>query len=350
MSAAPLHPRTVVIGGGIAGLASAALLAREGHEVTLLEARSTLGGRVGVWEADGFRFDTGPSWYLMPEVFEHFFRLFGRSAATELTLTRLDPGYRVYFEAGGEPLDIASDRKRNEAVFEAVEPGAGAALGRYLDSAEDTYRTSVDRFLYSSFTAVRPFLVREILGRAARLGRLLLQPLDRFAAGYVRDPRLRQVLGYPAVFLGSSPAQTPALYHLMSHLDLADGVLYPQGGFGTVIERIAALAAAEGVTVISDARVTKILTRPTSRKKPAISGVRYQNAQGATVELPADIVVSGADLHHTETELVDEPLRTYPERWWKGRISGPGAVLVMLGVQGELPPWPTTPCSSPPTG
>ena len=89
--------RTVVIGGGIAGLANAALLAKDGHQVTLLEAHDTLGGRAGFWEAEGFRFETGPSWYLMPEVFEHFYRLMGTSAAEQLQLTRLDPGYRVFF-------------------------------------------------------------------------------------------------------------------------------------------------------------------------------------------------------------------------------------------------------------
>ncbi|TFD65254.1 phytoene desaturase family protein [Cryobacterium ruanii] len=325
--------RTIVIGGGIAGLASAALLAREGHDVTLLEARAELGGRAGLWDTDGFRFDTGPSWYLMPEVFEHFYRLFGTTAAEQLDLVRLDPGYRVHFESDPTPVDILADRAANIRLFEKLQPGAGAALDRYLDSAIETYDLAVKRFLYSSYESFRPFLVPDVLRRLGRLARLLLQPLNKFVAGYVSDPRLRQILGYPAVFLGSAPNLTPSMYHLMSYLDLADGVLYPQGGFGTLIESIAAIARVEGVRIVTDARVTAI--RVTDDRM--IAGVSYVDEAGQTVRLDADKVVSAADLHHTETELVPADLQTYPQRWWDKRVSGPGAVLVMLGITGELP-------------
>jgi phytoene desaturase len=161
---------TIVIGGGIAGLASAALLARDGHRVTLLESNDTLGGRAGTWTEQGFRFETGPSWYLMPGVFDHFYRLFGTSSAEQLELSRLDPGYRVFFEDDRDPIDIRADRADNIALFESVEPGAGAALDRYLDSAEDTYRMAVSRFLYTSFQSFRPLLVRDVLTRIGRLG------------------------------------------------------------------------------------------------------------------------------------------------------------------------------------
>jgi phytoene desaturase len=332
--------RTVVIGGGIAGLASAALLAREGHEVTLLEAHDTLGGRAGFWEADGFRFETGPSWYLMPEVFEHFYRLLGTTAAEQLELTRLDPGYRVFFEADPEPVDVRADRADNIRLFESLEPGAGEQLEKYLASAKETYDMAVDRFLYTSFASFRPLVAVDVLRRLGRLGRLLLQPLDTFAAGYFRDPRIRQILGYPAVFLGSSPDRAPSMYHLMSHLDMADGVLYPQGGFTRLIESIVDLARAEGVTIETGARVQAIRSgRGPARRggKASVDGVTYTNSAGGVVRLDADNVVSAADLHHTETQLVEPGKQTYPEQWWQKRVSGPGAVLVLLGVSGDLP-------------
>ena len=321
----------IVIGGGIAGLASAALLAREGHEVTLLEAGTDVGGRAGNWERDGFRFDTGPSWYLMPEVFDHFYRLLGTSADEQLNLVTLDPGYRVYFEGVDEPMDISTEVQDNLDLFESIEKGAGDRLATYLDSARETYELAKKRFLYTTFADFRPLVRQDVLSRTGRFLRLLVQPLSSFVAAKFRDHRLRQVLGYPAVFLGSSPYLTPSMYHLMSHLDLQDGVLYPMGGFTRVIESIADLAEAEGVTIITNAAVTRIVVA-----NGRTTGVEYRDGDDTTF-LAADIVVSAADLHHSETELLAPQHQTYPQEYWDAATAGPGALLLYLGVEGDLP-------------
>jgi phytoene desaturase len=329
-------PRTVVIGGGISGLATAALLARDGQQVTLLERRDVLGGRAGVWESDGFTFDTGPSWYLMPEVFDHFYKLLGTSAAEQLDLGRLDPAYRVYSEGTAEPLDLAANRADNLALFESVEPGAGERMDAYLTSARETYDIAIRTFLYTTFESYRTLVTPEVLARTPKLVNLLREDLDSFAARTVTDLRLRQILGYPAVFLGSSPYDAPSMYHLMSYLDLEDGVLYPQGGFARIIATIAELAVAEGVEIITSAEVTGITTVPSGRRA-RVAGVNYIGPDGKRRLLQADRVVSAADLHHTETKLLPPELQTYPEAYWEQRTAGPGAVLVMLGVRGELP-------------
>jgi phytoene desaturase len=324
--------RVVIIGGGISGLASAALLAKEGHEVTILEKQSAVGGRAGLWEDDGFRFDTGPSWYLMPEVFDHFYKLMGTSAEEQLRLVTLDPGYRVYFEGVEKPIDIAANREENIELFESVQKGAGKKLAAYLDSAASVYDLAKRKFLYTSFAKLGPVFTSEVLGQGRRFASLLLTPLSRLVARTVKDHRLRQILGYPAVFLGSSPALTPSMYHLMSHLDLEDGVLYPMGGFTRVIESIADIARAEGVEIIVDAPVTRIVV-----VDGIATGVEYTDAPGSTATLDADIVVSAADLHFTETRLLDRSNQTYPEEYWYPRVPGPSALLLNLGVRGELP-------------
>lgn len=322
----------VVIGGGIAGLASAALLAKEGHSVTILEGLPAVGGRAGSWEHDGFRFDTGPSWYLMPEVFDHFYKLMGTSAEEQLSLVTLDPGYRVYFEGEADPIDISTDLDENLALFESIEPGSRVRMQKYLKSAEETYELAKQYFLYTSFADLRTSATKEVLAKAARFIRLLIEPLSRLVARTVKDDRLRKVLGYPAVFLGSSPYLTPSMYHLMSHLDLADGVLYPMGGFTRVIESIADIARAVGVDIRTNAKVTRITT-----VDGVATGVEYLDAAGTSRTLTADIVVSAADLHHTETTLLESSEQTYPAEYWQSKTPGPSALLLYLGVKGELP-------------
>jgi 1-hydroxy-2-isopentenylcarotenoid 3,4-desaturase len=328
--------RVAVIGGGIAGLATAALLASRGHSVDLLEKNEELGGRVGTFQRDGFRFDTGASWYLMPEVFEQFFSLLGTSADEQLDLTVLDPSYRVFFEGHPEPVDVRPDRAHNRALFESLEPGAGARFDAYLRSAEETYDVALRRFLYTSFESPSALLRPDVVRRTPALTRLLTRSLGSHVAAHFSDNRLRQVLGYPAVFLGSSPSRAPSMYHLMSRLDLGDRVLYPQGGFTRLIEVIAALAERHGARLHTGAPVTGILTGEGPRGRARVVGVEL-TADGDRRTLPADVVVGAADLHHLETALLPPALQTHPPQVWRRRSPGPGAVLAMLGVDGRLP-------------
>lgn len=335
--------RALVIGGGVAGLATAALLARDGHEVRLLERTERLGGRAGSDETRGFRFDTGPSWYLMPEVYDHFYSLFGTSAAEQLDLRPLDPVYEVLLGDSGAQSDervmrtpVPVGRERVEALFERTESGAGHRLHEYLDSARGAAKLAERTFLYNPFTRVRSIATPEVLRELPRLLRLLRVPLSRHVEKRFAHPLLRKILEYPAIFLGTDPRRAPSLYHLMSAFDLDEGVVYPMGGFARVVETLEQLARSCGVEIITGAEVTDIVTERAGRRR-AVRGVRWRDVTGVELEESADLVVSAADLHHTETKLLEPGDRSYSEAWWERRVSGPGAVLVMLGVTGRLP-------------
>ncbi|WP_166973357.1 phytoene desaturase family protein [Brevibacterium atlanticum] len=340
--------RVIVIGGGVAGLATSALLVRDGHEVTVLERGDRLGGRAGSVEERGFRFDTGPSWFLMREVYDHFFALLGTSTDEQLDLRLLDPGYQVF----SEPDDVAGLRSVTvphgvEAVaelFESIEPGAGSAVRTYLRSAGATADVARSRFLYNPFDRLTPVIGRDVLRSLPQLTRLLMRPLAGFVKRRFKEPILRRILTYPAVFLGTDPNRAPAIYHLLSAFDLDQGVFYPMGGFWALVERMEELARAAGVTVVTGAEVTEVMAQRrggraavTRGGRPTVSGVRWTAAEGRSQVELADLVVSAADLHHTETELLPQRLRSYPESAWSKVESGPGAIIAMLGVDGALP-------------
>lgn len=327
----------VVIGAGIAGLATAILLSDEGYRVIIVEKNSTVGGRAGLLEdpqAPGFRWDTGPSWFLMPEAYDNFYALAGTSTQEQLEIVDLDPGYRVFPE-GADPLDVHADPVALAQLFESIEPGAGEKLTAYLTKAEEIYALSVESFLYTSFSNIRPFLGLGSLAAGIDLLRNLVTSLSAHVAEQFVDVRLRQILAYPAVFLSARPEQTPALYQLMSYTDLVQGVKYPLGGFNSVVESLRGLAEQRGVEIRLNAPCERITTDQVGRRT-RVSGVMV-TAGERHEHISADVVVSSADLHFTETQLLPQDLQTYPERWWSRRNPGIGSVLVMLGVKGELP-------------
>lgn len=322
-----MSKKIVIIGAGIGGLATAALLARDGYDVHIYESADQVGGRAGRNEADGFTFDTGPSWYLMPKVFERTFTLLGSSVEKELDLIKLSPAYKVFFEHD-EPLVVTGDEASDMATFESIEAGAGAALKRYIDEGNKIYQMSLRHFLYTNFTNPFSLLKWEVLRSGPRMLRLSLTPIHKHVSGYVSDRRLQQVLEYPMVFLGSSPFSAPAIYSLMSALDFREGVYYPKGGLYTIIESLTRLATEAGVNIHTNAQVKAINT---------LSG----RAMGITLSdgraVAADIVVSNADIHYTETVLLPTEAQTYPQSYWQKTEPGVSALLMYLGVSGTLP-------------
>ena len=316
----------IVVGGGFGGLGVAALLGRRGHAVTLLEKNDRLGGRANWFEADGFSFDMGPSWYLMPDVFEHFFALLGERVADHLDLTRLDPSYRIAFRGTDLTVDMTSDLERDAATFERLEPGAGAALRDYVARAESQYGVAIESFMYRNRDGLTGFVNR----KTAKQGRELhvFENMHRYVSRWFSSDTVQKIMEYQLVFLGSSPYTTPALYNIMSHIDFNLGVFYPRGGIYSIVRALETIGAKHGVEYRTGAPVAEILV-----EGGRASGVRLASGE----VLRADLVISNADLHHTETELLPRSARDHSARYWSRRTLAPSAFILYLGLRGRLP-------------
>ena len=319
-----MRRKVVVIGAGFGGLAAAGLLARQGHDVTVVEQLDHAGGRATVWEQDGFRFDLGPSWYLMPDVYERYFQAMGTSAAAELELVRLAPSYRVYF-GPGDVVDVPADLDETLALFDTFEPGGAGKLRAYLDQAGYQYDVAMNEFVYRDFNRLGDFFNRRLLLEGARLK--VFTNLDKYVGTYFASDRARKVLEYSMVFLGGAPNNTPALYNIMSHVDLVLGVWYPMGGMGAVVAAMQRLAEAHGARFEFNRPVRRVV-------------VREGRAVGVETDagiVDADVVVANADYHHVETQLLAAPQRQYSERWWASRVVAPSAFILYLGLDRPVP-------------
>ncbi|WP_418284324.1 phytoene desaturase family protein [Halorubrum sp. DTA46] len=325
MSERVLEEQSVgIVGGGVGGLSAAAHLANAGAEVTLYERAAQVGGVAGRIERDGFRFDTGPSWYLMPDVFERFFETFDRGPDDFYELERLDPHYRAFWD-DGDRVDIPADPTAAADVFESYEAGAGEAFERYLDDAETAYEVGMSRFVLPGRSRLRDYVSTDVIAGGRKLN--LLDTLDEHVGSYVDHPKLRQLLQYTLVFLGGSPYDTPALYRLMSHVDFELGVYYPQGGIYEVIEAIETVATDQGADVHTGVEVTAI--------EPVEDGVAVELGGDRYVH---DRVVCNAPPEHVERELLPSGAVTRLGDYWDRRTYGPSAYLLYLGVEGDVDP------------
>jgi phytoene desaturase len=316
----------VVVGGGVGGLSAAAYLADAGADVTLLEKNDQLGGRASRLHREGFRFDMGPSWYLMPDVFERFFGHFGHEPADFYDLDHLDPHYRVCF-TDGDRVDVTGDRDQLRAVFESYEAGAGDAFEAYLETSERHYETAMEHFVYEDRQRLRDYLDLDVL-RAAPVGLSLLGSMDDHVSDYVDHPKLRQLLEYTLVFLGGSPSTTPALYNIMTHVDVNLGVYYPAGGMGAVVDALVELGSGLGVAHETGFEVAAIDGAP--------GRFRVESTDGRTRS--AERVVVNADYAHAERDLLPAAWRQHDEAYWDSRTYAPSAYLLYLGVEGDVDP------------
>jgi phytoene desaturase len=312
----------VVIGSGFAGLSAACFMAKAGWKVQVVEKNSTPGGRARKFEAEGFTFDMGPSWYWMPGVFERFFNKFGKNVCDYYALKRLDPSYKVFWP--DDATEIPADYIELKKLFNKLEPGSGENLDAFLSEAEYKYEVGINKLVLKPGRSLLEFADIDLIKGLFKLD--VFTSMKKHVAKYFKSQKLRELMEFPVLFLGALPEDTPALYSLMNYADIKGGTWYPEGGMFSIVDAMFNVAKELGVEFFFNEDVKKIEVENSAATKV----VTTEN------EFKGDVIIAGADYHHVETALLTEEYRSYSKDYWEKRVLAPGCLLYYVGLNKRL--------------
>jgi phytoene desaturase len=322
--------KAVIIGSGFSGLSAATFLAKYGWDVTIIEKHNMPGGRARQLKENGFTFDMGPSWYWMPDVFERYFNCFGKKSSDYYTLKRLDPSYRIFWEDG--EMSVPADYIKLKELFESAEPGSGIQLDKYLEQAEFKYRIGINKLVQKPGQSWTEFLDWDLIKGIFRLE--VFSSFKKHVHKYFKNPKLRQLLEFPVLFLGALPKDTPALYSLMNFADIKGGTWYPERGMYSIVDAMYTLAKETGVNFRFNENVTAINIK--ANYATGIKSESTKNEENFTHDYSADVVIATADYHFVETQLLPFQLRSYSKAYWDKRVLAPGCLLFYVGLKKKL--------------
>jgi phytoene desaturase len=313
-----LMKKIIVIGAGLGGLSAACRLAKSGFEVTVLEKNETVGGKVNLVEANGYKFDTGASLLTMRHVFEDLFNFCGRPTEDYLTVEPLEPICR-YFWSDGSRLDASNDLRKTESEIAKLEPRDVKNFRKYLADARRKYEIAEKTFLAYSLNdlpkLLRPKYLKDLLAISS------MKTLDAHNLGFFQSTKLQQLFNRFATYNGSSPYQTPATFALVPFVEFGLGAWYVRGGIYKIPRALERLAKEFGVEIRTSCAVEKIVVE----NKKAV-GVQLENGEIFT----SDYVVANSDAVETYRNLIDKEF--FNEKLDKREPSSSGFVL-LLGVR-----------------
>ena len=312
--------KIVIIGSGFSSLSASCYLANKGFDVTVLEKNKTVGGRARQLKKDGFTFDIGPTFYWMPDVFERFFNDFKKSTSNYYELDKLNPAYKIYF-GKNDSISISDKFEEIKKTFEQIEKGSGKKLQNFINKANRNYDIAIKDLVYKPGEHVFEIINRKTF---LKLYEFILT-IKNQVSGYVKNKKLQKILEFPVLFLGAKPSKMPSFYNFMNYADFKLGTWHPKGGMYEVVKAMTSLATSLGVKIITDSEVKHI---DIENKK--VIGVKTNNNY-----YNCNILLSGADYHHTET-LLPEHLRQYSESYWNKKTFAPSALLFYIGFNKKI--------------
>ena len=308
-----------IIGSGFSSLSAACYLAKQGFKVSIFEKNDTVGGRARQFKKDGFTFDMGPSWYWMPDIFEKFFREFGKKPSDYYELHKLDPAYKIFFEDDIVTIGDCMDKICQE--FERIETGSAVHLKKFIGKAQTNYDIAINKVVLKPGLSPLELVTKDTILRVDQFFKSISQEVrKRF-----KNPKLISTLEFPVLFLGAKPSKTPSFYSFMNFADFGLGTWHPKGGMYQVIKAMRSLAEELGVIIHTNSPVEKILVKNGKAVGIISNGTTFNS----------DKVISGADYHHSET-LLDKEYRQYSEHYWDKKTYAPSSLLFYVGFDKKL--------------
>ena len=314
-----MNKKVAIIGSGFSSLSAACYLAKGGFEVSVYEKNVTTGGRARQLLIDGFTFDMGPSWYWMPDIFERFFNDFNKKVSDYYELEKLDPAYKIFFV--DNTITIGDTLEKISVEFERIEKGSADHLMKFMAKAQKNYGIAINKIVLNPGVSPFELVTKETLLNVDQFFKSISTEVRR----KFKNPMLISALEFPVLFLGAKPSNTPSFYNFMNYADFGLGTWHPKGGMFEIVKALHSLAQELGVGIHTNHAVTKI-------------NVANGTAVGITTNgksVDADIVLSGADYHHSET-LLDEPFRQYSEVYWQKKTFAPSSLLFYIGFDKKL--------------
>ena len=309
-----------IIGSGFSALSAACYLAKEGNKVTIYEKNNTIGGRARQLLRDGFTFDIGPSWYWMPDVFEKFFGDFNKKPSDYYELSKLSPAYNVFFGID-DFVAIADNLPEIITTFEAIEKGSGEKLSSFMKEAQCNYNIAIKDLVYRPGESPLELITLETATKVNQF----FSNISKDVRKKFKNEKLIQILEFPVLFLGAKPSDTPSFYSFMNYADFGLGTWQPKDGMYSVILGMETLAKELGVTIHTNSPIEKIIVENDKATAIVINGERKN----------ADVILSGADYHHSET-LLDQKYRQYSEKYWSKKTFAPSSLLFYVGFDKKL--------------
>ena len=315
-----MKKKITIIGSGFSALSAACYLAKSGHEVLVFEKNNAVGGRARQLKKDGFTFDMGPSWYWMPDVFERFFADFGKKTTDYYELIKLSPAYRVYFGVN-DFIAIADNPDEIVATFESIEKGSGKQLREFIAEAKSNYDIAIKDLVYRPGVSPLELVTVETTKKIGQF----FSNISRDVRKKFKNEKLIQILEFPVLFLGAKPSDTPSFYSFMNYADFGLGTWHPKTGMFDVVRAMESLARELGVQFFVNSNIEKIIVENKTAKAIVVNGEKIES----------DLVLSGADYHHTET-LLDQQYRMYSEQYWESRVFAPSSLLFYVGFNKKI--------------